>query len=581
MRVRFVMATALAAVMAQAFAGGLARGDTRMDNAVQTALDIGQVIGAASACPDIATGRARGLADRFKSALKLFAANNDENATVNNAFDQGLIFGGQSISSRQTRCDTASRNLADWEANKTPLMPAGIAAPAPASVAPLPKPAAVAPVAPLVMVVPPVAVVPVAPPPVPASVPPPPPSPAPAPAPVASLPPVAADPARPAGLPSLQGVTDLEIRFGMAAPFSGPAKELGRQMKLGIETAFNAANETGGVNGRKLVLIAADDGYEPARTVEAMKQLYEKDLVLGFIGNVGTPTAAAALPYAMAHRALFFGAFTGAPLLRADPPDRYVFNYRASYIEETYAVVHYLVKIRRLKPEQIAVFAQQDGYGDAGFEGVAAAMRKLNASGDTGAIPRFGYQRNTDDVDGAIAQLQQYQRFHTPSPIKAVVMVATAKAATKFIDHTHDRVPGLIYTNVSFVGSTALARDLLALGPKVVDGVIVTQVVPPVDGYASVVLNYKTALTKYFPGEAPDYVSLEGYLDANALIEGVRRAGARIDTETLVAALEGIKDFDLGVGPKISFGAGEHQAMHKVWGTQLDSAGHYKPINLE
>jgi ABC-type branched-subunit amino acid transport system substrate-binding protein len=162
----------------------------------------------------------------------------------------------------------------------------------------------------------------------------------------------------PAG-PPVRGVTDREIRFGIAGPFSGPARELGRQMKLGIDTAFNRVNDAGGVDGRQLRLIAADDGYEPARTLEAMKQLYEKDQVFGFIGNVGTPTAAVAVPYALERRTLFFGAFTGANILRNDPPDRYVFNYRASYAEETDSVVHYLVKLRRIPPRQIAVFAQQ------------------------------------------------------------------------------------------------------------------------------------------------------------------------------------------------------------------------------
>ena len=102
-------------------------------------------------------------------------------------------------------------------------------------------------------------------------------------------------------------------------------------MKQGIEAAFNVANAKGGVYGRQLRLIAADDGYEPTRTAATMKQLYETDQVFGLVGNVGTPTAVVALPYALDRKMLFFGAFTGAGLLRNDPPDRYVFNYRASY----------------------------------------------------------------------------------------------------------------------------------------------------------------------------------------------------------------------------------------------------------
>ena len=127
--------------------------------------------------------------------------------------------------------------------------------------------------------------------------------------------------------PTIQGVSDKEILFGMAAPLSGASRELGRQMKIGVETAFNQINSAGGVNGRLLQLVAADDGYEPQKTADAMHLLYDKEKVFGFIGNVGTPTAAVALPFALDHRALFFGAFTGASLLRRDPPDRYVFNY--------------------------------------------------------------------------------------------------------------------------------------------------------------------------------------------------------------------------------------------------------------
>jgi ABC-type branched-subunit amino acid transport system substrate-binding protein len=372
-----------------------------------------------------------------------------------------------------------------------------------------------------------------------------------------------------------RGITDREIVFGVSAPFSGSAKELGRQMKMGIETAFNLANDTGGIHGRQLRLVTADDGYEPARTAETMKQLYERDQVFGIVGNVGTPTAVVAVPYALEHRMLFFGAFTGANLLRRDPPDRYVFNYRASYAEETDAVVRYLVKIRRLRPDQIAVFAQQDSYGDAGFEGVAKALRALR-SGNDDAILRLNYKRNTIDVDDAVAQLRKYR-----GAIKAVVMVATYRAAAKFIEKTHDLYPGLVYTNVSFVGSTALAEELMLLGPKYAAGVIVTQVVPAVDGYSSVVLDYKKALAAYFPGEAPDYVSLEGYLSANVLIEALRRTGPQVDTERLVAGLESLRDLDLGIGTLVNFGRSEHQGLHKVWGTQLDADGHYQAIELQ
>ena len=382
---------------------------------------------------------------------------------------------------------------------------------------------------------------------------------------------------------AVRGVTGSEIRFGISAPFTGPAKELGQHMKQGIEAAFNVANATGGVYGRQLRLVAADDGYEPARAAVTMKQLYERDQVFGLVGNVGTPTAVVALPYALDRKMLFFGAFTGAGLLRSDPPDRYVFNYRASYAEETAAVVNYLGKVRRLLPEQIAVFAQQDAYGDSGFAGVEKAIRSLRG-GNASPILRLNYQRNTVDVEGAVAQLQQYnaqlqQKRHFP--VKAVIMVPAYRAAAKFIEKTRDLYPDMIYTSVSFVGSTALADELMLLGKRYATGVIVTQVVPAVDGHSSLVLEYKSALAKYFPGDAPDFVSLEGYVDATVLIAALQRNGAQLDTERLVGTFENLHDLDIGLGTSVTFSRSDHQGVHKVWGTQLDETGHYQPIDLQ
>ena len=400
----------------------------------------------------------------------------------------------------------------------------------------------------------------------------------------AALPPTSKTLGQESGVSSaVRGVTDSEIRFGISAPFTGPAKELGQNMKIGIEAAFNVANANGGVYGRQLRLIAADDGYEPTRTAVTMPQLYEKDQVFGLVGNVGTPTAVVALPYALDRKMLFFGAFTGAGLLRNDPPDRYVFNYRASYAEETAAVVNYLVKVRRLLPEQIAVFAQQDAYGDAGFAGVEKAVRSLRG-GNESPILRLNYQRNTVNVDDAVAQLQQYNaqlQQKRRIPIKAVIMVPTYRAAAKFIEKTRDLYPDMIYTSVSFVGSTALAEELMLLGKRYATGVIVTQVVPAVDGHSSLVLDYKSALAKYFPGEAPDYVSLEGYVDANVLIAALQRNGAQLDTERLVATLENLRDLDIGLGTPVIFSRSDHQGVHRVWGTQLDETGHYQPIDLQ
>jgi branched-chain amino acid transport system substrate-binding protein len=501
---------------------GAAAGD-KTDVVRDLAGRVGPIVGSASACRDIARPRVQLIADKFAGVIAEASSNEAERSDLTQLFDRSVADGRNAVTAGRMDCKLADRQLADIERSI-----AGSAAPNSLAAVIAPSSAA-----------------------------------------------AATSPATPVAVgPPVRGVTDQEIRFGMAAPFSGAAKELGRQMKLGIDTAFNRINEAGGVEGRMLKLITADDGYEPTRTGDAMKQLYEKDQVFGIIGNVGTPTAVVAVPYALERRMLFFGAFTGANVLRHDPPDRYVFNYRASYAEETDATVRYLVKLRRIPVRQIAVFAQQDTYGDSGFAGVAKAVRTLGVSDST--IVRLNYKRNTVDVDDAINQL----KLQKP-PIKAVVMVATYRAAAKFIERTHDLYPGMIYTNVSFVGSTALGDELMLLGPRYATGVIVTQVVPAVSGYSSVVLEYKNALAKYFAGEAPDYVSLEGYVAANVLIKGLQRAGPQLDTEKLIDALENSRTFDLGLGANLGFGRAEHQASHKIWGTAIDENGKYQAIELE
>jgi len=497
-------------------AGAAAAGNTEIVS--DLARRVGPVVGSALACRDIARPRIQTIVDKFAAVIREASSSEAERADLTQLLDRSVAGGRNAVTSGQTDCKLADRQFADLERS--------IAAPS-LSAAIGPSSAAAA----------------------------------------TSNAPVTAGPPQ-------RGITDREIRFGIAAPFSGSAKELGRQMKLGIDTAFNLVNDAGGVEGRMLRLVAADDGYEPARTAEAMKQLYEKDQVFAIVGNVGTPTAAVAVPYALERRMLFFGAFTGASILRRDPPDRYVFNYRASYAEETDAVVRYLVKIRRLQPKQIAVFAQQDSYGDAGFAGVAKAFRSLGAN--DGAIVRLNYTRNTVDVEDAVHQLKAQK-----SMIKAVVMVSTYRAAARFIEKTRDIYPQMIYTNVSFVGSTALAEELKLLGARYATGVIVTQVVPAVSGYSSNVLEYKNALARYFPGEAPDYVSLEGFVAANVLIQAVKRAGPQFDTEKLIDVLESTRNLDLGLGTSLSFGRAEHQASHKIWGTALDETGKYQPIELE
>jgi ABC-type branched-subunit amino acid transport system substrate-binding protein len=384
----------------------------------------------------------------------------------------------------------------------------------------------------------------------------------------------APQPAGPASPPEA-GITEAEVVLGMSAPFSGAVKELGRGMRAGIEAAFGAANEAGGVAGRKLRLVALDDGYEPSRTRPVMQELLENRKVFAIVGSVGTPTAAVSIPYVQERKVVFFGALSGGPLLRKVPPDRYVFNYRPSYAEETAAAVRYLVDVRRIPPQQISVFHQDDEFGQAGLAGVEQQLRKYRR--DPSRMLKVTYKRNSADVVEAV------DRVHKLQPkLRAVVMVATYQAAVQFIEKVKDlNGPPLVFTNVSAVDSNALAEGLVQGRRGHTTDVVVTQVVPLPTSKATAIIRYRQALERHALGEQPGFVSLEGYVVGSILVEGLKRAGKDLTSESLVAALEGIRDLDLGVGAPITFGPAEHQGSHKVWGTALEPGGSYKAIELE
>jgi branched-chain amino acid transport system substrate-binding protein len=370
-----------------------------------------------------------------------------------------------------------------------------------------------------------------------------------------------------------RGVTATEVVVGMASPFSGANREIGRDIKAGVEAAFAAVNEAGGVHGRRLRLAVADDGYEPSRTLPAMRQLVETERVLAVVGNVGTPTAAVAIPYCAEHEVVFLGALSGSEILRADPPDRWVFNFRPSYAEETAAAVRWLVDVEHVKPGRIAVLAQEDGFGDSGWAG---AVRQLQQRGaQPSRIVRVGYRRNTADVSDALAEVRR-----RAAGLDAVVMIATYKAAATFIRGLRDAGLPLVTTNVSPVDSNALAEELVGSGAHHATGVLVTQVVPLPTSSEPGVVRFREALARYAPGERPGFLGLEGWIVGQILAEALRRAGPEPDPDSLVAALEGIRDLDLGIGVPVSFSPADHQGSHRVWGTMLQPDGSWKAVDL-
>jgi len=359
-----------------------------------------------------------------------------------------------------------------------------------------------------------------------------------------------------------------EILLGMSTALSGPAANLGLEVREGVLAGVERVNRAGGVNGHRVRLIALDDGYEPSRTAPNMRQLLEKEHVLTIIGNVGTPTAIVAVPIANEQKTLFFAPFTGAGRLRKNPPDHYVINYRASYAEEIGAMVDALIDGAKLECGDIAIFTQRDGYGDAGFDASIDALKRHGLK-DKNEVIHVDYERNTLAVEDALATLLYAER----EP-KAIIMVGAYAPCAKFIRLSQEKELKAIFLNVSFVGSNPLAS---ALG-KLSAPVIVTQVVPhPFDTGLSMVSDYQSDMKAFDPSATFGFGSLEGYIDARILVHGLETIRGEPTREQIVGALEKLEQFDLGLGEPLKLDPTNHQACHRVWPTILRN-GQFVPF---
>jgi len=335
------------------------------------------------------------------------------------------------------------------------------------------------------------------------------------------------------------GVTDKEILIGQFAAISGPAALLGQRMQLGMQAYFTAVNAQGGVNGRSIKLVTRDDGYEPEKAAAAVKALIHEDKVFALAGSVGTPTGIAALPIVSAEQVPLVGMFTGAQALR-EPFNRQVFHVRASYFDETERIVQHLTTFGVKK---IAVFYQNDSYGKAGLDGVLRALTKRQLK----PVAIATVERNSVDVAKALEAILK-------SEPEAVVQISAYTSCAAFIKAARAKGYGGQFFNVSFVGSKALADALGEAGA----GVVISQVVPfPYIANSQVVREYQQRMSEAGHKDF-DFSSMEGFLTARVLVEGLRRAGKTLSRETLIVGLESMHDLNLG-GFTVNYSAKEHQ----------------------
>ncbi len=345
-----------------------------------------------------------------------------------------------------------------------------------------------------------------------------------------------------------------KIILGQSAAFTGPAAELGIQFHQGARIWFDQVNAQGGIAGKTIEIKTLDDGYEPDRCAANTQKLIAED-VFALFGYIGTPTSLAALPLLSKAQVPFIAPFTGAMGLR-EPFNKQVFHLRASYNDETALIVKQLTNLGLKK---IAVFYQNDAYGKAGLDGVTLALDKLGLK----PVAQATVERNSVDVAAAVRAL------NAAGP-DAVVQISAYKSCAAYIRAARQAGFGGTFFNVSFVGTQALADELGKDGA----GVVVSQVMPsPYSLARPIAREFSEAVKKAGGNAQANFSSMEGYLAAKVVTEGLKRAGARMNSrEGLIQGIEAIGSQSLG-GFQLNFSASQHVASSFVELSMLTGDG--------
>lgn len=350
------------------------------------------------------------------------------------------------------------------------------------------------------------------------------------------------------------GVTDTRIQLGMSAPFSGPNGSYGAALRTGVEAAFSEVNDRGGVNGRKIELTTMDDGYETDRAVANTKKLIEEDQAFALISFYGSSPTTAAMKVFGEARVPLVGTISGAGSLR-EPVNRYMFNLRASYADETAAIVEHLLGIG---VTNIAVFYQNDGFGQSGLDGVTQTLAKHDMKPSAVAA----IERNATNASEAV------RKIAAANP-QAVVMVTLLKPTAAFVKAMRATGQSPQFVTLSPIGADLLVREM---GPQAAHGIGITQVMPyPWNDASALVREFKIALARQDKEAAPSYYGIEGYVAGRVMIEALRRIDGEPTREKLVGALERAP-IDLK-GYRVAFTSTDHAGSNFVELTILGRNG--------
>jgi len=338
------------------------------------------------------------------------------------------------------------------------------------------------------------------------------------------------------------GVTDKEVLIGAGLDLTGAVANWGVNIKAGMESVFNRVNESGGVHGRKIKLIAYDHVYQPPKAVTNAKRLVERDKVFVMMGHLGTPTTKAIKEYLEEKQVPDIFPSTAASMWVTS--GKWHVGDLATYADQTWMIVDYLVKERKIR--KIASFYQDDEYG---LDGHLAGKARLKQH-DLAYTIEVDYKRADIDFSSQAAKLKE-------SGAEAVILQAVYREPPRLAEQCH----AIGYFPL-FIGPSPIVVDkTIELGGKHVDGMMGVEVYPLPTEPGAFLDQYRADMAKYFPGLPIDTTNLYGYQKAALFVEAMQRAGRNLTRDSVLKAIESIKDWDPGWGLKYGYGGDNRRGM--------------------
>jgi branched-chain amino acid transport system substrate-binding protein len=356
------------------------------------------------------------------------------------------------------------------------------------------------------------------------------------------------------------GVTKDQILVGSYLALTGPAASVGLNLKYGMQAYFEYINEQGGIHGRKIKIIVEDDQYSPALTVAAVKKMVERDEVFALVGALGTGPTMAVKDYLVRK---------GVPLVAPSttaigafyPPQRNIFGVIPT--DKVCPVVCAQYAMDKLGLKRLAIIYQNDDLGKNGLLGAKAAVESRGLK----LVAEEAVDLASTDFSSQVTKV----KMANPDGVIIWVMLTKNISITKEI-----RKQGL---NVQLLDGTAMSDPRLAsLGGKEAEGYI-GEAVYYTDNFDIPSINlYKEQMKKHFPDQPIGGYTLMGWAEALIFCEGLKLTGPNLTRDNFIKAMEGMKDYETGLWPPITFGPNNREGSKAVLFTQVKD-GKIVPIS--